>query len=52
MGRENGHGIVAGVAEEAGMDTASPEPHSPEVNSENESSEALSEVQMGESEKQ
>ena len=52
MGRENGHGIVAGVAEEAGMDTARPEPYSPEVKPKNESSEALSEVQMGESEKQ
>ena len=52
MGREIGHGIVAGVAEEAGMDTARPEPYSPEVTPKNESSEALSEVQMGESEQQ
>ena len=52
MGCENGHGVVAGVAEETGMDTARPEPHSPEVKSEKKSSCALSEVQVGESEKQ
>ena len=52
MGRENGHSVVAGVAKEAGMDAARSEPHSPEVKPQNKSSEALSQVQVGEGEKQ
>ena len=52
MGRQNGDGVVAGVREDAGMGTPGPEPHSPEVNPERKSSQALSEVQVDESEKQ